>query len=245
MTIAGRRTRKVAINGHFRLPIYETAGVYRIENQVIMNNLRTGGRSILVALLLAMTVAIFFLRPTPIRGGALILFAGTTDVSAGSRLGNGSPEFPFFDLAALSITNIPSSGRVGLFVITNGISRDIYFSPQSIEVWQSGRWVTQAPSWGGYGSWLEPGKSCMQPIPEPEGEHPWRIRYGVQEHRRGLMGAIDEAILKTAKTILFPIQPYIIVSPTIFNGHAATNHAGASVHQTQDSMPAPGSGGGR
>ena len=179
----------------------------------------------LVALLLATVVALFCLRPTPSRGGALVLFVGTTNVSVGSRLGDGSPEFPFFDLAALSITNIPSSGRVGLFVITNGISKDIYFSPETIEVWQYGRWVSQAPSWGGYGSWLAPGKSCMQPVPEPDGEHPWRIRYGVQEHRRGLLGAIDKAILKTAKTILFPIQPYKIVSPTILSGHAEPDRA--------------------
>jgi len=149
-----------------------------------------------------------------------VMFRGTTNVSAGSRLGDGTPGFPLFDLAALAITNIPGSGRVGLFVITNETLQDVYFSLAQIEVWQDERWVNRASGWPGFGGSLEPGKSRVQPVPEPTTNLPWRIRLGIQEQPRGLKGAVDRTTVKSAKTVLFPSKPYTILSPTILNGRA-------------------------
>lgn len=67
-----------------------------------------------------------------------MLYAGMTNISAGGRLGIGTAEFPFFDLATLHITNIPASGRVGLFVLTNATLKDAYFNLEAIELWQDG-----------------------------------------------------------------------------------------------------------
>jgi hypothetical protein len=175
---------------------------------------------LLVALVLGTAFALFWQRSVPATGVASVIYAGTTDVSASSRLGDGTRELPLFDLAALAITNIPSSGRVGLFVITNGTLKNVYFSLGGIEVWQDDQWVNRASDWPGFGGSLEPGKSRVQPVPEPTTNLPWRIRLGIQEHPRGLSGALDTATVKSAKTIMFPRRPYNILSPTILNGRA-------------------------
>ncbi len=142
--------------------------------------------ALLGLLVIGTVLALWWPKPAPAPGPAAVLFAGTTNVSATSRLGNGTPEFPFFDLVALHITNLPTSGRVGLFVLTNATFKNVHFFLQTIELWQAGRWVEQAPAWEPFGSELEPGKSCVQVVPEPAGNLPWRLRLGIQEHPRGL-----------------------------------------------------------
>src|SRR5215813_14410553 len=118
----------------------------------------------LFGVLVAGTVLVLlWSKPAPAAPGpASVLFAGTTNVSATSRLGNGTPEFPLFDLVQLHITNLPASGRVGLFVLTNATSKNVYFCLQAIELWQGTNWGAQASAWGPFGWELEPGKSCVQ-----------------------------------------------------------------------------------
>ena len=165
-------------------------------------------------------LALLWPKPAPAPGPPAVLFAGTTNVSAGSRLGNGTSEFPFFDLVKLHITNLSASGRVGLFVLTNATFKNVYFSLQAIQLWQGGRWVEQAPAWGPFGWELEPGKSCVQVVPEPAGNLPWRLRVGIQEHPRELKGEFDRVTAKTANAILLPPKPNEIVSPIVLDGRA-------------------------
>jgi hypothetical protein len=181
-------------------------------------------KSLLFALLgllaVGMALVLLWPKPAPAPGVASVLYAGTTNVSATSRFGNGTTEHPFFDLVQLHITNLPASGRVGLFVLTNATFNNVIFCLNTIEVWQGGSWVEQAPLWNNFGWNLEPGKSCVQVVPEPDGNLPWRLRLGIQESPRGLKGKLDRLTLKTANTILYPPNPYEIYSPTILDGRA-------------------------
>ncbi len=174
---------------------------------------------VLVALVLGTAVTLLVRRLPPPARAASVLYVGMTNVSAGGRLGDGTPEFPLFDLAALHVTNIPSSGRVGLFMLTNGTRNNAYFGFDGrIQVQKDGKWMERASDWTGFGWELEPGKSCVQAIPEPATNLPWRIRLGIQEHPRGLKGTLDRATSKANNTILYPSRPYEIFSPTILNG---------------------------
>ena len=187
-------------------------------------------KSIALALLglvaVGIAVALFWPKPAPTPGAASVLYAGSTNVSATTRFGNGTSEFPLFDLAQLHITNIPASGRVGLFVLTNATFKEVYFNLEAIELWKGGKWVEQAPDWGSFGWELAPGKSCTQPVPEPAGRLPWRLRLGIQEHPRGLRGVLDKQTIKTANTVLFPEQSKQIFSPAIFDGRVAPQSRG-------------------
>jgi hypothetical protein len=189
-------------------------------------------KSLVFALLglLVVGTALVLLWPgrAPAPGPAAVLFAGTTNVSATSRFGNGTTEHPFFDLVQLHITNLPASGRVGLFVLTNATFKNVYFSLQTIELWQAGRWVEQAPLWNNFGWEVEPGKNCVQVVPEPAGNLPWRLRLAIQERPRGLKGMLDRVTVKAANTILYPSIPYEIVSPTILDGRADQGGADGS-----------------
>jgi hypothetical protein len=176
---------------------------------------------LLVALVLGTAITLLVRRvPSPART-ASVLYVGMTNVSAGGRLGDGTPEFPLLDLAALHVTNIPSSGRVGLFMLTNGTRKNAYFGFDGmIQVQKDGKWVERASVWAGFGWELAPGKSCVQAIPEPATNLPWRIRLGIQEHPRGPKGMLDRITSKNYNTILHPGRPYEIVSPAILNGRA-------------------------
>ena len=201
-------------------------------------------KSIVLALLgllaVALAVALLWPKWAPAAGPASVLYAGATKISAGGRLGNGTPEFPYFDLAELHITNVPASGRVGLFVLTNATFKDVYFNLEAVEVWQNGEWVDQAPDWGRFGWELAPRKSCVQPVPEPAGHLPWRLRVRIWEHPRGAKGMLDKATVKTANTILFPEQSKEIFSPSILDGRAEPYHsADGSQPFTSTAIPAP------
>ncbi len=65
-------------------------------------------KSIVLALLglLGGALAVTLFWPKPAAGPASVLYTGVTKVSAGVRLGNGTPKFPYFDLAKLHITNV-------------------------------------------------------------------------------------------------------------------------------------------
>ncbi len=197
--------------------------------------------------LVAVITAFAFLWRTPraTPGRASVLFVGTTNVSAGARLGDGTPEFPFFDLAARGITNIPDSVHVGLFVITNGTFKNVQFYLEAIEVRQEGQWISRAPDWGGFGRELEPRKSWVQPVPEPAGNLPWRFRLVIQERPRphSLRGSLDRATIKTANVVLLPSRWSYkisrIFSPTIQRGRAEPDGAanrgqpvGSEIHRT-------------
>jgi hypothetical protein len=174
---------------------------------------------LLVALVLGIALALLVRRlPRPART-ASVLYVGMTNISAGGRVGNGTPEFPLLDLAALHVTNLPSSGRVGLFMLTNGTRNDAYFGfDGKIQVQKDGKWVERASDRTGFGWELEPGKSCVQAIPEPATNLPWRIRLGIHERPRGPKGMLDRITAKNYNTILYPRRPYEIVSPAILNG---------------------------
>lgn len=200
----------------------------------------------LLGLLAVGTVlALLWPKPAPVPGPPAVLFAGTTNVSATSRLGNGTPEFPFFDLAELHITNPPASGRVGLFVLTNATFKNVYFCLKTIELRQDGRWVAQAPPWRPFGWELEPGKSCVQVVPEPAGNLPWRLRVGIQEHPPGPKGELDRLTAKTANTILYPPRPYEIVSPTVLDGRAQGGADASQSIRQETNQPSSATGPGR
>lgn len=103
---------------------------------------------------------------------------------------------------------------------------DVYFSFTAIiDVWQDGEWAEHPSDWQGFGWELKPGKSCVQPIPEPAGNLPWRIRLGIQESPRGLRGSLDRVTSKAANISPFPIRQYEVASPTVVDGRAGQDQS--------------------
>ena len=140
------------------------------------------------------------------------MMIGETNVILTSCFGDGSPQFPYYDLPALQITNLPTSGRVGLFLMTNGTPSDAYFNLTAIEVWQDGQWVRRPPLWGGFGWFVRSGQGSVAPVPEPDGDTRWRLQVGVQKQSGGLLGFLNEIAGKRFNTVFYPPELYTIYS---------------------------------
>ncbi len=165
-------------------------------------------------------IVLTLLRDKPLAGPGVVsvAFLGSTNLAAGGRLGDGTPEFPVFDPAAIGITNAPPSRLVGLFLLTNGTTQKVYCDLAGIEVFQDGNWVAQASEWPPFGWELAPGKSCIQPVPEPSTNLQWRIRLGVQERGLGMKEVLDRTTTKYFQTIVNPGKSYQVLSGSIGNG---------------------------
>jgi hypothetical protein len=163
-------------------------------------------------------LTLFHDKPTASPGVVSVAFLGSTNLATGSRLGEGTPEFPTFDPAVLGITIAPPSKRVALFLLTNGTSQNAYCNLAGIELFQDGNWVAQPWEWPAFGWELAPGKSCIQPVPDPGTNFRWRIRLGVQERGRGMKEILDRTTSKYFQTIVYPGKSYQVFSGSIMNG---------------------------
>jgi hypothetical protein len=149
-----------------------------------------------------------------------VFFRGMTNIPADNLLGDGTPEFPVYDLPAMGVTHVLQSRRIALFTITNESSETIQFNVDRAEVLENGRWVERAPVWGAFGSaMLKAGMSSVRPICEPSTNLPWRVHLTIIEPSRGLKKSLDKATTKMANTVIFP-RVDRFVGPSIVNGQA-------------------------
>lgn len=137
-----------------------------------------------------------------------LISIGTTNVSNGGQLGDGTSEFPRLEFAKLGLVHPSGRWRLELFRLTNGTRFDALVGSESLEIWSSNRWVPSVPANGITALYTPPpvlpGKTTIIPVPIPETGQPWRVRFGVQESARGLKARIDQFTVKWLHRIFFP-----------------------------------------